>query len=148
MSSWFCMIMPKFHIVRRNALKSYNCYCWIFLFRTTMRNWLSSCEMVILLLNSSLLDEEVSRRQLRWCQVSTWPWILNNNLIFSWKSCFWTLLIVEFSRFSLSIEFSIFLHFFFLTSQTCLVRPNLQAWVTKSRFSQRNEDLEARFMVN
>ena len=63
-----------------------NCYCCIFLFHIIMRNCLSSCEMTILLLNSRFLDEEASGRPLRWCQVSTWPWPINRNLIFSWKS--------------------------------------------------------------
>ena len=59
---------------------------------------------------------------------------------------------LHFSRFSLSLSLYnsllSFIFSYFLTSQTCLVRPNLQAWVTKSHFSLRREDLEARSMVN
>ena len=36
-------------------------------FHTTMQNRLSSFEMTILLLNSRLLDEEASKRPLKWC---------------------------------------------------------------------------------
>ena len=111
----------------------------------------SSCEKDILLLNFRLLDEEASGRPLRWCQMSTWPCPINRNLNPSCKREMMRklcehFLIVEFSRFSLSIEFFIFS--LFLISQTCLVRPNLQVWVAKPHFSWRNEDLEARSMVN
>ena len=37
---------------------------------------------------SRFLDEEASGRPLRWCQVSTWPWPINKNLIYSFKD-FW-----------------------------------------------------------
>ena len=57
----------------------------------------SSCEMVILLLNSRLLNWEGSKRLFRWCQVRH----INKNLNISLKSLL-TLLIVEFSRFSLN----------------------------------------------
>ena len=70
-------------------------------FRTTMWNWFSSCEMVILLINSKLLNGEGPRRPFKWCQVSTWPWQINRNLNFSLKSLL-TLLIVDFSRNSFS----------------------------------------------
>ena len=88
--------------------------------------------MVILLLNSRFLGEEASEKPRRWCQVSTWSWPINRNLIYSFLGTSKQFLIWEFFIFSLSREFSIFSHF--LTTQTCLVRPNLQAWVAKSRF--------------
>ena len=34
---------------------------------------------------SRFLGEEASERPLRWCQVSTWPWPVNKNLIDSFK---------------------------------------------------------------
>ena len=34
---------------------------------------------------SRFLDEEASEKPLRWCQVSTWPWPINKNLIDSFK---------------------------------------------------------------
>ena len=37
---------------------------------------------------SRFLDEEASRRPLRWCQVSTWPWPINRNEIDSLKDFF------------------------------------------------------------
>ena len=37
---------------------------------------------------SRFLGEEASRRPLRWCQVSTWPWPINRNLINSFKDFF------------------------------------------------------------
>ena len=37
---------------------------------------------------SRFLDEEASGRPLRWCQVSTWPWPINRNVIDSFKD-FW-----------------------------------------------------------
>ena len=51
---------------------------------------------------SRFLDEEASERPLRWCQVSTWPWPINRNVIDSFKD-FWYFLIIELSRFLLSI---------------------------------------------
>ena len=147
--NWFCMIMRKFRTVMQNALGRQKLMLLYFLFCTIMRNCWTSCKMVILLLNSRFLGEEASERPLRWCQVSTWPWPINDNLIFSFKELFGTFLIVEFSRFSLSIDSLIsFIFSYFLTSQTCFMRPNLQAWVAKSHFSRRREDLEARSMVN
>ena len=53
-----------------------------------MRNCWISCKMTILLLNSKFLGEEASRRPLRWCQVSTWPWPINRNFIFSFEETF------------------------------------------------------------
>ena len=50
--------------------------CWI------------SLEMDILLLNSRFLGEKASRRPLRWCQVSTWPWPITRNFIFSFEETF------------------------------------------------------------
>ena len=67
-----------------------------------VRNCWISCEMGILLLNSIFLGEEASERPLRWCQVSTWPWLINRNLIYSVKKTFRYFLIVEFSKYSLS----------------------------------------------
>ena len=51
---------------------------------------------------SRFLDEETSGRPLRWCQVPTWPWPINRNLIYSLKKTFRYFLIVEFSKYSLS----------------------------------------------
>ena len=34
------------------------------------------------------LDEEASGRPLRWCQVSSWPWPINRNVIDSFKEPF------------------------------------------------------------
>ena len=64
-------------------------------FCTTMWNWFSSCETVILLLNFRLLNGESPERPFKWCQVSTWPWHINRNLNLSLKSLL-TLLIVDF----------------------------------------------------
>ena len=75
---WFRMIMwnaPE----RRKLLLLH------FLVRTIKRNCWISCEMTILLLNFRFLREEASVRPLRWCQVSTWPWPINKNLIFSFR---------------------------------------------------------------
>ena len=125
MPKLICMNMRKFRLVMRNGEKvvvapliSYN-HVKLILF---MWNRRGSCEIMILMLNSKFLNLDGSRRLMWGCQVSTWPWPINRNLNFSWRS-FWILLIVKFYGFSLLIEFSIFFHF--LTSQTCLVRPNL-----------------------
>ena len=145
--NWFCMIMRKFRTVMQNALGRQKLMLLYFLFCTIMRNCWTSCKMVILLLNSRFLGEEASEKPRRWCQVSTWSWPINRNLIYSFLGTSKQFLIWEFFIFSLSREFSIFSHF--LTTQTCLVRPNLQAWVGKSHFfSRRSEDLEVRSMVN
>ena len=61
-----------------------------FPFRTIVRNCIFSRS----------LSEEASRRPLRWCQVSTWPWSINRNLIYSFED-FRHFLIVKFSRFPL-----------------------------------------------
>ena len=53
--------------------------------RTIVRSCWGSCENVFSLY---FLDEIDSRRPLRWCQVSTWPWPINRNLIDSFKD-FW-----------------------------------------------------------
>ena len=148
----FRIFMRKFCTFMRHGPRSCGCYCCSIDFTRsceigflmTMQNWLSSREMIVLLLNSRLLNGKAFGF-LRWCQVSTWPWLINRNLNISLKS-FWTLLIPEFSIFYLWIELSIFHHF--LTSQICLVRPNLQIWVAKSLFSWRKEDLMAKSMVN
>ena len=42
-------------------------------FRKIVQNVNILCTMVILLINSKLLNEEASRKPLRWCQVFTWP---------------------------------------------------------------------------
>ena len=52
---------------------------------------------------SRFLCEETFRRPLRWCQVSTWPWPINRNLIDSLKNFLIHFLIVELSRFLLYI---------------------------------------------
>ena len=59
---------------------------------------------------SRFLGEEASGRPLRWCQVSTWPWPINRNLIYSLKKTFRYFLIVDFPNI-ISLEFSTFLHF-------------------------------------
>ena len=137
--NWFRMAMRKFCTVLRNAPGRRNWFWCIF-----------HCAKLLELMRNCIFPyffgEKASGRPLRWCQVSTWPWPINRNLIYSFWERYIHFLIVEFSRFPLSIEYSTFLHF--LASQTCLVRPNLQAWVAKSRFSWRMEDLEARFIVN
>ena len=53
-----------------------------------VRNGWKSCEMLILLPNSRLLKGENSRRPLKWCQVSTWPWHINR-LEYLIKEAFW-----------------------------------------------------------
>ena len=150
------MNIQKFRIVIRNGPKSslmllllhwisYNDAKMI-VFVPNGQSW---CESMSLMLNSIFVNLECSRRPMRGSQVSTWPWLINRNLNFSCNELLDTL-IVQFSRFSFLIEFFFFSFIFphFLTSQTCLVRPNLQAWVAKSRFSHMKEDLEARSMVN
>ena len=52
---------------------------------------------------SIFLDEEVSERPLRWCQVSTWPWPINRKGIDSFKNFLIFFLIIELSKFLLSI---------------------------------------------
>ena len=52
---------------------------------------------------SRFLDEEVSKRPLRWCQESTWPWLINRKGIDSFKNFLIFFLIIELSRFLLSI---------------------------------------------
>ena len=89
---------------------------------TLLQNDLSSYKMVILILNFRFVNSKGSKIPMRSCQVSTWPWPINKTWISHVKS-FWTLLIIEFFRNSLLIEFSIFFHF--LTGQTYLVRSNL-----------------------
>ena len=56
---------------------------------------------------SRFLDEETSGRPLRWCQVPTWPWPINRNLIYSFKD-FWY--ISNFRTFQIS-SFCIILYF-------------------------------------
>ena len=70
----------------RNAPRRRNLLLLHFWFRTIMQNCWISCEITILLLNFRYLSEEASGRSLRWCQVSTWPWPINRNLIFSFKN--------------------------------------------------------------
>ena len=53
--------------------------------RTIMRNCWGLMRKCIF---SKFLDEEASRRPLRWCQVSTWPWPINRNVIDSFRN-FW-----------------------------------------------------------
>ena len=53
--------------------------------RTIVRSCWGSCENVFSLY---FLDEIDSRRPFRWCQVSTWPWPINKNLIYSFKDFF------------------------------------------------------------
>ena len=115
-ANWFSMIMRKFRTIMRNGLGSCGCCYYIIDFARPCKigflhaNWLSSCKMVVLLLNSRFLNEEAFRRPLRWCQISTWHWPINRNLNISLRS-FWILFIVEFSIFSLLIELFIFHHF-------------------------------------
>ena len=52
---------------------------------------------------SIFLDEEVSERPLRWCQVSAWPWPINRKGIDSFKNFLIFFLIIELSKFLLSI---------------------------------------------
>ena len=52
---------------------------------TIVRNCWGSCETIIF---SRFLVKEASRRPLGWCQVSTWPWPINRNLIDSFKTFF------------------------------------------------------------
>ena len=56
-----------------------------FPFRTIMRNCWSSWEIVFF---PDFLSEEASERPFRLCQVSTWPWPINKNLIYSFKDFF------------------------------------------------------------
>ena len=91
--------MWKFHTVMQNGPGSCDYYyCSIDFARPCEigflhANWPSLCEMIVLLLNSRLMNGEASRRTLRWCQVSTWPWPINRNLIFLMKEAFWIFLI-------------------------------------------------------
>ena len=91
-ASWFRMIMQKFLTVMQNGLGSYGCcYCSIDFAQPCKIsflhvNWLSLCEMIVLLLNSWLLNGKASKRALRWCQVSTWPSLINRNLNLSLKN--------------------------------------------------------------
>ena len=116
-----------------------------------VKNGRSSCEIMILMLNFRFVNLEGSKRPMRGCQVSTWPWPINRNLNFSCKS-FLTLWLCNFLEI-LSLN-RIFYFFFifphFLTSQTCLVRWNLQAWVANFLFffCRRKENLKTRPMVN
>ena len=125
--SWFRMIVRKFRTIMRNGLGSCGYYYYIIDFARPCKNgflpmnWLSSCKMVVLLLNSRFLNRQAFGRPLRWCQMSTWHWPINRNLNISLMS-FWILFIVEFSIFSLLIEFFIFhlfLSFSHLSNMPC-----------------------------
>ena len=75
------MTMWKFRTVMRNAPRRRKWCWWIFHFA-------QSCEIVgahAKLHFSRFLGEKASRRPLRWCQVSTWPWPINKNLIYSFR---------------------------------------------------------------
>ena len=96
----FRMIMRKFHTIMRNGPKGICVanqreisklishdhvkisHSHAKLLELVRKCWIS-LEMDILLLNSIFLGEKAFRRPLRWCQVSTWPWPLNRNLIYS-----------------------------------------------------------------
>ena len=67
---------------------------------STSHNCVKLLELVQNCIFSRSLSEEASRRPLRWCQVSTWPWSINRNLIYSFED-FRHFLIVKFSRFPL-----------------------------------------------
>ena len=54
--------------------------------RTIMRNCWNSCKIAFFY---RFLGEEAFERPFRWCQVSTWPWPINRNLIYSfWKDIY------------------------------------------------------------
>ena len=77
--SWFRMTMRKFHTIMRNAPRR---QIWVlvhFPLRTIVRNCWSSCEIAFF---SRFLGKEASERPLKWCQVFTWPWPINRNLIY------------------------------------------------------------------
>ena len=115
---------------------------------STSHNCVKLLELVRNCIFSRFLGEEASEKPLRWCQVSTWPWpkietwFTHFGDFYTFSNCR-IFQISSLKNFLLSFIFS-----HFLTSQTCLVRPHLQAWVAKSHFSRRRKDLEARFMVN
>ena len=103
----FRMNIRKIRTVLRNAPGMRN-WCWCIF------HFAQSCKIVrahAKLYFSIFFGEEASKRPLRWCQVSTWPWPINRNLIYSFWERYIHFLIVEFSRFPLSIEFSTFLNF-------------------------------------
>ena len=52
---------------------------------------------------SRFLNEEASGRPLRWCQVSSWPWPINRNMIDSFKKLFYIFLILKLFRFLFSL---------------------------------------------
>ena len=53
--------------------------------RTIVRNCWSSCKITFF---PDFFGEKASVRPLRWCQVSTWLWPINRNLIYSFEDFF------------------------------------------------------------
>ena len=83
--NWFRMTMRKFHTIMRNAPRR---QIWVlvhFPLRTIVRNCWSSCKITFF---PDFFGEKASVRPLRWCQVSTWLWPINRNLIYSFEDFF------------------------------------------------------------
>ena len=146
----------KFCIVMQNGPKSCYCCCCSTNFvqpceiDSLRAKWLSLCNMIILLLNSILLNGEGSERPFKWWQVSTWPWHINTNLNLSLKNFLNTINYRIFYILYLNriLYFPSFFVIFSLAKHALWDQISKHEWLNLIFFFWRKDNLKAKYMVN
>ena len=98
---------------------------------------------------SRFFDEEASRRPLRWCKVSTWPWLINRNGNDSFKNflIFPNCKTFYISSLYIILYFPLFSLIFSVAKHVLWDQISKHEWLNLI-FSWRREDLKVRSMVN